>query len=48
LQWLPDGSSFGFVTPDLGRAAVTGNPEQILDFKIPTLWGIKDTAPYFS
>ncbi|MEO8428186.1 MAG: hypothetical protein ABI651_13835 [Verrucomicrobiota bacterium] len=44
---LPDGSSIVAVVPDLGRAAVTGNPDQILDFKIQTLWGIKDTAPYF-
>ena len=45
--FLEDGSSLIFVTPDLGRAAVTGNPDNILDFKISTLWGIKDTAPYF-
>jgi cytochrome c peroxidase len=44
---LPDGSSFVAVFPDLGRAAVTGDPDQIIDFKIQTLWGIKDTAPYF-
>ena len=44
---LPDGSSIVAVFPDLGRAAITGNPDQIIDFKIQTLWGIKDTAPYF-
>jgi cytochrome c peroxidase len=44
---LPDNSSFVAVFPDLGRAAVTGNPEDIALFKIPTLWSIKDTAPYF-
>jgi len=44
---LPDGSSLVGVFPDLGRAAITGNPDQIIDFKIQTLWGIKDTAPYF-
>jgi len=44
---LPDNSSFVAVFPDLGRAAVTGNPDDIAMFKIPTLWGIKDTAPYF-
>lgn len=44
---LPDGSSIVAAFPDLGRAAVTGNPDQILELKIQTLWGIKDTAPYF-
>jgi hypothetical protein len=44
---LPDGSSFVALFPDLGRAAITGDPNQIIDFKIQTLWGIKDTAPYF-
>jgi cytochrome c peroxidase len=45
--FFPDGTSFVFVGPDLGRAAVTGDPFNIMDFKIQTLWGIKDTAPYF-
>jgi cytochrome c peroxidase len=44
---FPDGSSFDIVAPDLGRAGVTGNPADIFQFKIQTLWGIKDTAPYF-
>jgi cytochrome c peroxidase len=44
---LPDGTVIPAVFPDLGRAAITGNPDQIIDFKIQTLWGIKDTAPYF-
>jgi cytochrome c peroxidase len=44
---FPDGSSFVVTFPDIGRAAVTGDPDQIIDFKIQTLWGIKDTAPYF-
>jgi hypothetical protein len=44
---FPDGSSFIVVAPDIGRAAITGDPFNIFDFKIQTLWGIKDTAPYF-
>jgi cytochrome c peroxidase len=30
-----------------GRALITGDPNEAFNFKIPTLWGIKDTAPYF-
>jgi cytochrome c peroxidase len=44
---LPDGSSIVIVVPDPGRGAITGDPDQITDFKIQTLWGIKHTAPYF-
>jgi cytochrome c peroxidase len=44
---LPDGTLIVAIFPDLGRAAITGNPDQILDFKIQTLWGIQHTAPYF-
>ena len=44
---LADGSSLVFVGPDPGRALITGDPNDILNFKIATLWGIKDTAPYF-
>jgi cytochrome c peroxidase len=36
-----------FVAPDPGRALITGDPNDLLNFKIATLWGIKDTAPYF-
>lgn len=34
-------------SPDLGRALVTGKVQDANAFKIPTLWGAKDTAPYF-
>jgi cytochrome c peroxidase len=44
---MPDGSSQILVTPDPGRALVTGDYNDGLFFKIPTLRGIKDTAPYF-
>jgi cytochrome c peroxidase len=44
---FPDGTSFIVVAPDIGRAAVTGDLFNAQDFKIQTLWGIKDTAPYF-
>ena len=44
---LADGSTTVFVFPDPGRALITGDPNDLLNFKIPTLWGIKDTAPYF-
>jgi cytochrome c peroxidase len=38
---------FGFPFPDPGLALITGNPDDVTGFKIPTLWGIKHTAPYF-
>jgi cytochrome c peroxidase len=44
---LSDGSTAIVVAPDPGRALVTGDPNDAFNFKIPTLWGIKDTAPYF-
>ena len=34
-------------TPDPGRALVTGDVRDVNFFKIPTLWGVKNTAPYF-
>ena len=52
----PDGSVTRVVSPDPGRLLITGGqvdanaPGQVKDinfFKIPTLWGIKHTAPYF-
>jgi cytochrome c peroxidase len=43
----PDGTFTDVVTPDLGRALITGNLADANVFKIPTLWGVKDTAPYF-
>ena len=35
------------VSPDPGRALITGNPDDFNAFKIPTLWGVARTAPYF-
>ncbi len=34
-------------TPDPGRALITGDLADLNLFKTPTVWGIKDTAPYF-
>jgi cytochrome c peroxidase len=34
-------------SPDPGRALITGNPAEANFFRIPTVWGAKDTAPYF-
>lgn len=42
-----DGTTTVIVSPDPGRALITGDPADAFNFKIPTLWGIKDTAPYF-
>jgi hypothetical protein len=51
-----DGSQTTVLSPDPGRALITGvpfangGPPFLFDlnaFKIPTLWGVKDTAPYF-
>ena len=42
-----DGTSTIIETPDPGRALVTGDPAHVNLFKIPTLWGVADTAPYF-
>ena len=44
---LADASKVVVVSPDPGRALITGDPNDALFFKISTLWGIKDTAPYF-
>ncbi len=44
---LSDGSTVVVVSPDPGRALITGDPNDAFNFKIPTLWGVKDTAPYF-
>jgi cytochrome c peroxidase len=48
----PDGSETLVSSPDPGRALVTGDAQSpFLDsvnaFKIPSLWGIRRTAPYF-
>lgn len=44
---MPDGTTQRFMSADPGRALVTGNALDVGAFKIGTLWGAKDTAPYF-
>jgi cytochrome c peroxidase len=55
---LADGTSVPMQSPDPGRALITGNPcsdvptacngvTALAIFKIPTLWGIGKTPPYF-
>lgn len=41
------GQTVTVVTPDPGRALITGDVRDVNFFKIPTLWGVKNTAPYF-
>ena len=41
------GKTVTVTTPDPGRALVTGDVRDLNFFKIPTLWGVKNTAPYF-
>ena len=41
------GKTVTVVTPDPGRALVTGDVRDVNFFKIPPLWGVKNTAPYF-
>jgi cytochrome c peroxidase len=43
----PDGSSFDFPYTELGRVMITWDPADVGSFKIPTLWGVERTAPYF-
>ena len=46
----PDGTTTPVSSPDPGRALITGRtdvPENLNAFKIPTLWGVAQTAPYF-
>jgi cytochrome c peroxidase len=48
----PDGSKTSIKSPDPGRALITGESQNkqfdnVNAFKIPTLWGVRDTAPYF-
>lgn len=49
----PDGTETRVTSPDPGRALITGNGletgtfDNVNAFKIPTLWGIRRTAPYF-
>jgi Di-haem cytochrome c peroxidase len=45
-----DGSTTTVTSPDPGRALITGNAqdaESLNAFKIPPLWGVARTAPYF-
>ena len=45
-----DGTVTELASPDPGRALITGNaddPESRNAFKIPSLWGVARTAPYF-
>ena len=43
----PDGSETTVVSPDPGRALITGVAKDANIFKIPTLRGVRRTAPYF-
>ena len=48
----PDGSTTVVRSPDPGRALISGRPQgdgggNLNAFKIPSLWGVRDTAPYF-
>jgi cytochrome c peroxidase len=54
FNWLnPDGTQTVVWSPDPGRALITSRIDQpgplsdLNSFKIPTLWGVKNTAPYF-
>lgn len=42
-----DGTTTIVQTPDPGRALITGELADLNLFRTPSLWGIKDTAPYF-
>ena len=46
----PDGTVRRVRSPDPGRALITGDPrdfDSLNAFKIPSLWGVTRTAPYF-
>jgi len=43
----PDGTTVETVSPDPGRAALTGRVEDLNLFDTPSLRGVKHTAPYF-
>ena len=48
----PDGTTTTIQSPDPGISLINGNFTpfpfgQFSNFKIPTLWGVKHTAPYF-
>jgi hypothetical protein len=42
-----DGTVRSIVSPDIGRAAITGLWADVNEFKIPSLWNARNTAPYF-
>jgi cytochrome c peroxidase len=44
---MPDGSIVETITPDPGRAAITGDLRDLNKFDTPSLRGVKHTAPYF-
>lgn len=44
---LPNGSQQTVVTSDPGRGAITGDAREFGRFDVPTLFGIRHTAPYF-
>ncbi len=43
----PDGTTIETVSPDPGRAAITGDLKDLNAFDTPSLRGLKHTAPYF-
>ncbi|MGH8612581.1 MAG: hypothetical protein ACREYF_11250, partial [Gammaproteobacteria bacterium] len=47
----PDGTTTVVSSPDPGRASITGDASDAIEsvnaFKIPSLWGVSRTAPYF-
>ena len=48
----PDGTTTVVKSPDPGRALITGDArsatfDNVNAFKIPSLWGVRDTGPYF-
>lgn len=43
----PDKSTTTVSSPDPGRALITGKAADVNFFKIPSLWNVKNTAPYF-
>jgi cytochrome c peroxidase len=42
-----DGRIRSILSPDIGRAAITGKWKDVNEFKIPSLWNAKNTAPFF-
>lgn len=42
-----DGTTKRVESADPGRALITGDLADLNSFRIPTLWGVKNTAPYF-